>query len=80
MTFLQASPSDVRTWTPEQRRRHALRRQLHDLMAAPHYRMRVTDGRLIVGPKECLTDDARQFIRQHKHDLMTHVQWLGETT
>ncbi len=72
------NPSDYRTYTDQQKRRHALRRRLHELMALPHYRLRAVDGQLIVGPAECLTDEARQFIREHKDDLLIHVQWLGE--
>lgn len=72
---IKPNPSDVRTYTPEQRRRWHLRRELHDLMAKPWYRLMVVDGRLIVGPAECLTDEAREFIREHKEDLMQHVQW-----
>lgn len=76
--WVMPDPSDIRTYTPEQRRRHRLRRALNELMAAPHYRLRVEDGSLVIGPKECLTPEARAFVQQYRDDLIQHVQWLGE--
>ena len=48
-------------------------------MADPSYHIGVNeDGRLIVGPKELVTPEAREFIQRHREDLIQHVTWLGE--
>ncbi len=72
------TPSDIRTYTDEQLRRHRLRRALGELFADQHYRLSVVDGRLVVGPKGIVTPEARQFIQAHRDDLVQHVAWLGE--
>lgn len=76
---MTSNPSDVRTYWPEQLRRHALRRQLHELMAHPCYHIRVVDGQLRIGPKEAITPEAREFIANNRNDLVAHVSWLGES-
>lgn len=77
-SFHVNNPSDTRTYGPEELRRHRLRRALHELMATPGYRLRVGGGQLLVGPKEAVTPEARQFIQQYRSDLMQHLEFLGE--
>lgn len=69
-------PLDIRTWPEDARRRHRLRRAAHELMSHPGYHMHANGDRLIVGPQEYITPEAEAFIRQYKHDLLTHCQWL----
>ena len=76
--YTMPNPSNIRTWNDDQRRRHRYRRALHELMAGPSYHLRVEEGRILVGPKELVTPEAREFIRQHRDDLLVHLQWLGE--
>ena len=78
-SYVMPNPSDIRTYTPEQRRRHRLRRALNELMGEPHYRLRVVDGGLVIRPRETITPEARAFIQQYRSDLIQHCQWLGET-
>ena len=79
MSFVMPNPSDTRTYLPEQQRRHRLRRALNELMAGYGYHIKISDeGRLIVGPKELMTPEAREFIQRYRDDLLIHVQWLGE--
>jgi hypothetical protein len=76
MTSLYPDPGDIRTWTPEQRRRHRLRRALHELMAHPAYSIDVSGGMFVVGPKDAITAEARGFIAAHRADLIEHEAWL----
>jgi hypothetical protein len=71
---------DIDNWTNEQRRRHRLRRALHELMADPCYRLTAEGSQLAITPKTAITPEADAFIRQYKAELVTHLQWLGETS
>ncbi len=72
------TPSDIRTYGPDERRRHRLRRALHELMADPGYHITANGDRLLIGPAEMVTPEAEEFIRRWKPDLVQHVAWLGE--
>ncbi|MBA2707565.1 MAG: hypothetical protein H0U59_07160 [Gemmatimonadaceae bacterium] len=76
--YIMPTPSDTRTYGPEQVRRHRLRRALNELMADPGYHLSVSDGKLMVGPPHAITPEARQFISTYRADLIQHLQWLGE--
>lgn len=73
------TPSDIRTYGPEQLRQHRLRRALHELMADPGYHIKVNGEQFNIGPATAMTPEAREFIVRHKADLVQHCAWLGET-
>lgn len=69
---------DFRNWPEERKTRHRYRRALHELLdhhSYPAYILYVHEGRLRIGPKEAITEEARAFMRQHRDDL---VQWCIE--
>lgn len=78
---LVIDPFDVRSWPPEHRRGHRLRRALHELIPDPSYR-------IVIGVKpdgmpgiriECqrdVSDDARAFLTQYREELISYMSWL----
>ena len=73
---------DFRAWPEDKKRRHRKRRALHELLdyhGYPAYRIGVKDGRLTVGPKEAITQEAREFIANNRDDLMAWcLEWEKE--
>ncbi len=73
---------DFRQWPEDKKRRHRIRRALHELLdyhGYPSYRIGVKDGRLTVGPKEAITPEARAFIANNRDDLILWVEeWSKE--
>lgn len=76
------SSDDFRRWPEDKKRRHRIRRALHELLdhhAYPAYRIGVKDGRLTVGPREAITPEARAFIANNRDDLILWVEeWSKE--
>lgn len=74
------SSDDFRRWPEDKKRRHRIRRALHELLdhhTYPAYRIGVKDGRLTVGPKEAITPEARSWITNNRDDL---ILWCIEHT
>jgi hypothetical protein len=71
---------DMDMWSDEQRRRHRLRRALHELVSDPRYTLRAEGDRLTITPKDVITPEADAFIKQYKTELVTHLHWLGEVS
>jgi hypothetical protein len=74
------SPSDpYETWPEELKRRHRIWRAFYELTAKPNFHMSVDEGgQLLIGPAECLTQEAREHVKRYKDDIRIHAEWLGE--
>lgn len=80
MSAAVAVPVDVITYRgrwaddPDVQRRHRLLRALHELLDSPVYQVTATtntsgERSINIAPSAVITNEAREFAREHKHEL-----------